>query len=432
LLSNVAPSATTSAGGLTLTANAPLGFQLTTFASGFPQGGGVGPLGIAFPSSGGVLVADGAGNVRVFPTDTDGQDAASVPPTPGSPGAADFPNGIANLNGLVYMTLKNDNEVVQVSDSGIVQAVVARNIPAALGITADPLNGHLFVSSSNGIYDVDPASQTATIFVNAIADGVAFDPSTDTLYAATTSQVLGYDVQTGAQAFASQAITGTPDGIAVGTGGFAGFLLANTNGGSLVLINLNTKFQSVIASGGTRGDFVTLDPTNSTLLITQSDRIVRLFLPSGGGFGGSPTSTPTPTPTTTSTPTTTPTPTATPPVMLTSVQRQTVAVGKGRKAKKEGVLVLQFSAPLNPGAAQNLAAYSLLPGKVKRRVITYINNPVPLASAVYDPTAMTVTLFPRRPFKPGMKMQLQITAALLTDALGHPFDNGQNYAVALN
>jgi hypothetical protein len=369
------------------------GFQLTTFASGFPENGATGPAGVAFPSSGGVLVTDAAGNVRVFPTDTDGQNAASVPPTPGSPGLADAPRGIAKLNGLLYMTLYSDNEVVQVSDSGIVQAVVARNIPGAVGITTDPLNGHLFVSSSNGIYDVDPASQTATIFVNASVDGMAFDPSTDTLYGATTSQVVGYDLQTKAQVFASQTIAGTPDGIAVGTGGLAGLLLVN-------------------------------------------NRIVRLISPPGGGFGGNPTSTPTPTATPTATPTptatATPTPTATPPVILTSAQRQTVAVGKGRKAKNETVLVLYFSAPLNASAAENLAAYSLLPGKVKRRAITFINKPVPLASAVYDPGAMTVTLFPRRPFKPGMKMQLQITAALLTDALGRPVDNGHNYSVSLN
>jgi hypothetical protein len=111
------------------------------------------------------------------------------------------------------------------------------------------------------------------------------------------------------------------------------------------------------------------------------------------------------------------------------VQRETVSVGKGRKAKKQAVVVLQFSAPLNPSAGQNLAAYSLLPGKVRKRVITYINKPVPMASAVYNPGAMTVTLFPRSTLKPGMKFQLQITAALLTDALGRPIENSQNFLV---
>jgi hypothetical protein len=111
------------------------------------------------------------------------------------------------------MTLKGDNEVVQVSDSGVVQAVVASNIPAALGITADPGSGHLFVSSSSGIYDVDPVAHTATIFVNTDADGVSFDPKSFTLYAATNSQVLGYSVLTKKQVYTSQTIDGTPMGL---------------------------------------------------------------------------------------------------------------------------------------------------------------------------------------------------------------------------
>src|SRR5438270_813460 len=70
---------------LTITpAGAAEGLSLSTFATGFPHtiggsGGDVGPMGIAFPSSGGVLVADFPGNLRLFPTDADGQSAASAP-----------------------------------------------------------------------------------------------------------------------------------------------------------------------------------------------------------------------------------------------------------------------------------------------------------------------------------------------------------------
>jgi hypothetical protein len=64
----------TSSGGLTLTSTAiTAGFQLTTFASGFPQrSDGLGPFGVAFPATDGVLVTDGPGNVRLFPSDMDG------------------------------------------------------------------------------------------------------------------------------------------------------------------------------------------------------------------------------------------------------------------------------------------------------------------------------------------------------------------------
>ena len=50
-------------------------------------------------------------------------------------------------------------------------------------------------------------------------------------------------------------------------------------------INFATDAQTLIASGGSRGDFVTVDPSNNSLLLTQSDRIIRLTPGSGAGFG---------------------------------------------------------------------------------------------------------------------------------------------------
>ena len=48
------------------------GFTLSQFADEFPTTGiCCGPLGIAFPTSGGVMVSDYPGNVRVFATDAD-------------------------------------------------------------------------------------------------------------------------------------------------------------------------------------------------------------------------------------------------------------------------------------------------------------------------------------------------------------------------
>ncbi|MEP6755633.1 MAG: PEP-CTERM sorting domain-containing protein, partial [Chthonomonadales bacterium] len=48
-----------------------------------------------------------------------------------------------------------------------------------------------------------------------------------------------------------------------------------------------TSASTLIASGGSRGDFVAVDP-NGTLLLTQIDRIQRLTAPQGGGFGQTP------------------------------------------------------------------------------------------------------------------------------------------------
>jgi hypothetical protein len=84
--------------------------------------------------------------------------------------------------------------------------------------------------------------------------------------------------------FDSGTISGGPDGIALGAGALAGNLFVNTNSGTLVDVNLATTTQTLIASGGSRGDFVTVDPNNGTLFVTQSDRLMRLTAPTGAGF----------------------------------------------------------------------------------------------------------------------------------------------------
>ena len=111
-----------------------------------------------------------------------------------------------------------------------------------------------------------------------LADGLAFDPSAGILYAAFDAggRVQGFNITTKAVVFDSGTIAGGPDGIALGKGPVAGNLFVNTNGGTVVEVNLATAAQTVIASGGSRGDFVTVDANNGTLLVTQSDRIMRL------------------------------------------------------------------------------------------------------------------------------------------------------------
>jgi hypothetical protein len=151
------------------------------------------------------------------------------------------------------------------------------------GLAADPFTGHLFVStlSGNDILNVDPIGKTQTHFVSASADGLALSNDGTILYGAVLNgHILGWSTATGAQVFDSGFISGGPDGVAVGTGAFAGELLVNTNGGNLYEINETTLAQALIATGGSRGDFVTVDPTNGTFLITQSDRIMRLSGPS--------------------------------------------------------------------------------------------------------------------------------------------------------
>jgi len=58
----------------------------------------------------------------------------------------------------------------------------------------------------------------------------------------------------------------------------AGKIYANENNGNVIEIDLLTKSQTIIATGGSRGDFVAVDP-NGSLLLTQTDRICGLRRP---------------------------------------------------------------------------------------------------------------------------------------------------------
>lgn len=270
------------------------GFTLTTFATNFPNNG-LGPLGIAFPTSGGVLVSDGPGNVRRFATDVDGQNAASAPIGQNYGGGRAF--DMTKSGGLIYMTQRDNNDIVQLNDDGTLNHVVVTGIGSPHGIVTNPLNGHLIVSTftTNQVWDVDPLAMTKTLLFNASLDGITISPDGSTLYGALAPQgvdrVRGFDLRSGSVGnivFDSGVVPGDPDGTALGFGPLAGKIFANTNGGTVVEIDLMTLNQVVIATGGSRGDFVKVDPNDGSLLLTQTDRILRLS--NHGAFVPEPTS----------------------------------------------------------------------------------------------------------------------------------------------
>ena len=139
---------------------------------------------------------------------------------------------------------------------------------------------------NSGIFTIDTVAHTSTLFTAGAFDGLTFDPfgngGAGLLYAANLGDgsVEGFN-SLGVKVFDSGFVPGGIDGVGVGSGAFAGLIVVNTNNGNLVEINLATNLQTLLATGGSRGDFVAPDP-NGTLLISQSDRIVRL----NGGFGG--------------------------------------------------------------------------------------------------------------------------------------------------
>jgi hypothetical protein len=99
---------------------------------------------------------------------------------------------------------------------------------------------------------------------------------------------VGFDIASGTQVFNATGLPGGPDGTAVITGGtFNGDIVVNNNDGSVGLIDKITGIETIIASGGTRGDFASPDLNNGSLLLYESDSAWRLSLP-GAVIGGGP------------------------------------------------------------------------------------------------------------------------------------------------
>src|SRR5262249_53286176 len=160
-------------------------------------------------------------------------------------------------------------DVVRLNTDGTVAETIV-NIPHVVGIVADPQSGRLFVSGGGGayyrdtIYIVDPVAHTATPLVTGLSDpdGLTLSPDGRTVYTALpdNQQVAGFDTETGQRVFTSGTIPAL-DGLALGFGTLAGSLFVNTNDGKIWQVNLNDPANPMlIASGGSRGDFVSVDP----------------------------------------------------------------------------------------------------------------------------------------------------------------------------
>jgi hypothetical protein len=271
-------------GVLTLTASSiRAGFGISTFATDFPVEFGIGVTSISFRDQGGELATDISGNVRLFANDSDGQSAAYFPPTQ----SFDYGNALAlaKVGGSIYMTQQSLGKVVQINDNGNFVKEIVSSLPYAGGMVANPRNGHLLVDDGfDAIYDVDAQAHTSKPLVQGVSDyGLAITRDGRTVYAAGNSDnhVMGYDTSTGNSTFDSGTIAGVPSGLALGTGRFTGHLYVSTMDGALLDIDLASRSQTMIATGGQRGDFLTIDPNDDSLLVTQTDRIVRVKFPTG-------------------------------------------------------------------------------------------------------------------------------------------------------
>lgn len=311
----VAPGATTVTAQMTLTPEGvQRGFTLSTFASGFPSASNIGPISVAYRSDGRVLVTDFAdSNIYLLPGHQDGQAGPYPVATAHGPGTHRA-SGLVQVQDAgqwrYYMTRFNSNQVVEIDEDGALLQVIV-TLPKALGIAAYPpdgtvaqLAGHLFVTDNNRVWDVDPIAKTSTQFaqLGSLADGLGFSEDGSLVFVALDGAdvIVALDVATQALVWTSPNTGDGPDGVAVGLGVLSGYLYCNYNDGSVWEFGIpggphaGSQFQ--IATDGSRGDFIAIDPNTvgqdalPSLLLTQSDRILRLT-PSAGGWVGPPSST---------------------------------------------------------------------------------------------------------------------------------------------
>ena len=269
--------------GLALTAAGIAdGFVLSTFASGFQSVSGVGPIGVGFFPGGGTVVTDYTGSVVTFTSDTDGQ---TVSGTGTTRSGYTSPAGAVTIGGTVYVAQQSSGTIVQLNSDGTMNRTVAGGLSSPTGLAVNPNTGHLLVSS-DAIYDVDPASGAITLFRSGTFDGLSVSPDGTTLYAESSGHVFGFLLSTATQNFDSGFISGA-DGAAAAGGSLAGNLIVNSNDGTVYLVNVTSLVTTLIASGGSRGDLVTVDP-NGSLLLSQTDSVLRLTLPSGSSFVDAP------------------------------------------------------------------------------------------------------------------------------------------------
>ena len=292
-------SPSTHAAGLTLT-GAGAGFTLSTAIGGYAYNTS-NPVDYQFVSIGvnnaGKLIGHFGGDAYIF-NDLDNQTIFSALSSASITGSASTVSlAMASAGGTLYGSLSGSSYYV-LNQNGTIASTLALTPPinSLFGMWTNPANGHLISSVSGGLIDIDPIAGTyTTVFSTGDQlDGVTVSPDGNYAYVAdtTTSQVLGYDVLGagyGTNTFSSSILGSGPDGMGVlaGTCRQAGNIVVNNNNGTIGLIDpsVNNSGQTVIANGGNRGDYASLDTNNGTLLLSQNDQIARLQAPAGCSIG---------------------------------------------------------------------------------------------------------------------------------------------------
>lgn len=295
-------------------------WQAQDFATGFVTNNavnGTGPIGLTFSpytnNNSTLYVGDIIQNqIYTFPM------RGSWPYTPGSPiDSTPVSNRYKSLNGLtfgpdgkLYAALQWDvppghapwevGAVVELDPvTGAFKRWVAY-VPGATGLAVNPVDGNIYVSDNEDseIYQVSnytnadmsvltgPQATVTPWESIGYPDGMTFDPAGNLYVASENAGSLGSGgafefpwtgSKNGPRTYLGN--VAEPDGIALSLNtanpSKPGFVFVNQNSGSITEINLSTLGQTLIFTGGTRGDFTTVGP-DGCLYATQSSEVVKI------------------------------------------------------------------------------------------------------------------------------------------------------------
>ena len=271
---------------LTLTqAGTDAGFSLNNFLSG---GSGYTFLGAANLADGTLAIGGFAGGQIFKFNDQNNQTIANALATVSFSGVIDM----ATAGGQAYAASRNLGFFSVANDLSLTHIVTTPGATPTQGIAGNPVTGNLVAQTNVGLINLNPSTGANTFIANppSLGDGVTISPDGKTAYVAIFggSRLIGYDIATGAIVFDAQGLPGGPDGAAVIIGGAQnGNIIVNNNDGSVGLIDTGTKLETIIATGGTRGDFASTDLNDGSLLLFEDNSVWRLSL-AGANIGGGP------------------------------------------------------------------------------------------------------------------------------------------------
>ncbi len=254
------------------------GVVLERAAEGFGFGGDsgheFGPSGIVFEHPHEWLVADG-GTGELFRLH--GLNVVVGEPLNSEAGVLDLTVG---ATGALYGSRLD--EVVELDRAtGGIGRQVAGGFVSLTGLVSDHKRGVLVVAdfTANAIYEVDPVTGEKKVVARddlfAGPDGVVLDGEGHIIVAGYESKHV-VSIDRGGTLTDLGYLPGGPDGVAVGgsDGPFDGWIIVNQRNGEVVACGPAGAL-TVLATGGTAGDLVAVDPTGH-LYVTQHSEIVRI------------------------------------------------------------------------------------------------------------------------------------------------------------